>query len=284
MIATLSGVLVLGVVFARWTDQERVSARAGFYLLLAKTGVYNLQPEMVEVPGGSFLMGSPPSEKDSYDSERPQHEVKVKPFRIGRYEVTFDEYDVFTHRIESDGGCQDGHEVTSIIHDETWGRGRRPIINVGWQDAVCYAEWLSRKTGKHYRLPTEAEWEYAARAGTETSYWWGPEIGKNRANCRGCGSEWDGKQTSPVGSFSANPFGLHETAGNVEEWMEDCWHDNYEGAPADGTAWETGDCDRRVIRGGSWSGKPWGLRSAYRSWSNPVYRGSYLGFRLAQDF
>jgi formylglycine-generating enzyme required for sulfatase activity/energy-coupling factor transporter ATP-binding protein EcfA2 len=285
MTAVVGVALFLGLAFARWTDQERVSARAGFYLLLAKTGIYYLQPEMVAVPGGSFVMGSPTSEKYSQSHERPRHIVTIEPFLIGRHEVTFDEYDVFAHSIESDGGCQDGHEIPPITNDMTWGRGRRPVIYVAWNDAVCYADWLSKKTGKHYRLPSEAEWEYAARAGTATPFWWGPDIGKNRANCDGCGSEWDNKQTAPVGSFPANPFGLHDTAGNVDEWVQDCWHENenYEGAPADGTAWDSSGCSQRVVRGGSWSFEPRDLRSAYRFWDSPDNRGGYLGFRLAQD-
>jgi formylglycine-generating enzyme required for sulfatase activity len=161
------------------------------------------------------------------------------------------------------------------------------VISVSWEDAVAYAEWLSQQTGKHYRLPTEAEWEYTARAGTETAYWWGDEIGKNRANCNGCGSQWDGKQTAPVGSFKPNPWRLHDTAGNVYEWVQDCWHKNYAGAPEDGSkVWETegsGDCNLRVIRGGSWNDWPRLVRSATRGGHVPGLRANTLGFRLAQD-
>lgn len=283
IVAALSVVLILGVVFARWTDQERVSARAGFYLLLAKAGIYYLQPEMVPMPGGSFRMGSLPSDPADRDEERPQHEVKVKPFRISRYEATFDEYDVFAHLIQSDGGCQDEHPVEPITKDEYWERGKRPVINISWPDAVCYVEWLSKKTGQRYRLPTEAEWEYAARAGTETVYWWGNEVDKKRANCAGCGSQWDGKQTALVGSFGPNPWKLYDTAGNVWEWVQDCYDTNYEEARADGTARETGDCTKRVIRGGSWASFPGGLRSAHRIWADPDTRNSDVGLRLAQD-
>jgi formylglycine-generating enzyme required for sulfatase activity len=158
------------------------------------------------------------------------------------------------------------------------------VINVSWKEAVAYAEWLSKQTGKRYRLPTEAEWEYAARAGTEAAYWWGNEVGKNHANCAGCGSQWEGKQTAPVGSFASNPWGLHDTAGNVYEWVQDCWHEDYEGAPADGSGslWEEGVCVR-VIRGGSLNLKPWSVRSANRSKDVPFNRYINLGFRLARD-
>ena len=138
------------------------------------------------------------------------------------------------------------------VADEGWGRGDRPVINVSWDDAQAFVGWLSQETGESYRLPSEAEWEYAARAGTETRYSWGDEIGTNRANCDGCGSQWDDRQTAPVGSFPPNPFGLHDMHGNVGEWVEDCWNDSYRSAPADGIAWLSGDCDRRLSRGGSW--------------------------------
>ena len=192
-------------------------------------------PAMLPISPGSFLMGSPEDEKNRYKDESPQHSVTIpKPFAIGRDEVSFDEYDRFAQATGK-----------PLPKDQGWGRGRgsRPVINVTWQDAQDYAAWLSGQTGQAYRLPTEAEWEYAARAGTATAYWWGDELGKNHANGGGGGSEWDGKQTAPVGSFPANPWGLRDTAGNVYEWVEDCWHDNYRGAPDDGRAWVEGtDC------------------------------------------
>ncbi len=191
--------------------------------------------------------------------------------------MTFAQYDAFVQATKG----------TNRPDDEGWGRANRPVINVSWDDAHTYAKWLSTVTGKRYRLPTETEWEYAARAGTQTEYWWGGEIGENRANCGGCGSEWDNKQTAPVGSFDSNPWALHDTAGNVWEWMEDCWHDNYEGEPPrDGLAWREesgGDCGRRVVRGGSWRTRPGNLHSAYRLGLNTVDRGSFIGFRLIQD-
>ena len=158
------------------------------------------------------------------------------------------------------------------------------MINVNWEDAKAYAAWLSEQTGKRYRLPSESEWEYAARAGTETAYSWGDEIGVNRANCDGGGSRWDNKQTSPAGSFEPNAFGLYDMHGNVCEWVEDCWHDNYEGAPSDGSAWTSGgDSSRAVVRGGSWFCLPRDLRSAIRYRLRPSNGNRNGGFRLVQD-
>ena len=227
-------------------------------------------PEMVVIPAGSFQMGD--VQGGGGKAEIPVRTVRIqKPFAIGRYEVTFEEYDKFEK---------------ANVPDEGWGRGRRPVINVSSWDAVAYAKWLSGKTGKRYRLPTEAEWEYAARGGKETAYWWGKDLLQGMANCNGCGSQWDGKQTAPVGSFKPNPFGLHDTAGNVREWVQDCWHENYIGAPADGSAREEaggGNCVVRVLRGGSWADSPELLRASYRVRDVAVYRFSSIGFRLAQD-
>ena len=161
------------------------------------------------------------------------------PFALSTHEVTFEDYDRFTHPNE--------------VNDQGWGRGRRPVINVSWDEAKDYVEWLSSETGATYRLPSEAEWEYAARAGTANKYSWGNEIGANRANCQNdhCGDQW--KRTAPVGSFPPNGFGLYDMHGNVWEWVEDCWNGSYAGAPADGDAWRSGDCAKRVLRGGSWN-------------------------------
>ena len=197
------------------------------------------EPEMVVIPGGRFRMGCVSGSRYCIDSSRPVHEVRIESFEISKYEVTFEEYDRFTNATGRERAFDGG-----------WGRGRHPVIKVSWRDAVAYVEWLSARTGKRYRLPSEAEWEYAVRAGTETAYSWGNEIGRNRANCDGCGSQWDNEQTAPVGSFSANAWGLHDMHGNVWEWVQDCWNDSYQGAPTDGSAWESGDCSRRVMRGG----------------------------------
>ena len=228
-------------------------------------------PEMIVVPAGSFQMGDVQGggEKD----EVPVRTVRIqKSFAIGRYEVTFGEYDQFAKATNR-----------QFPSDEGWGRGRRPVIYVSWQDAVDYTNWLSGETSKRYRLPTEAEWEYAARGGKETAYWWGRDWVKGMANCGGCGSQW-GNKTAPVGSFKANPFGLYDTAGNVWEWVEECWHDNYSGAPVDGSAWTTGgNCARRVLRGGSSVNQPGNLRSSNRGKYYRDNREHFIGFRLAQD-
>ena len=203
-------------------------------------------PEMVTIPAGSFRMGA--LYPYSRDSEYPVHSVRIESFELSKYEVTFEEYDAFTDAT--------GRERA---YDAGWGRGRRPVINVSWYDAVAYTQWLSSQTGESYRLPSEAEWEYAARAGSTTMYSWGNDIGHNRANCDGCGSQWDADKTATVGSFSANRWGLHDVHGNVAEWVQDCWNWNYTGAPTDGSAWESGDCDERVVRGGSLYSSPYSL-------------------------
>jgi formylglycine-generating enzyme required for sulfatase activity len=229
---------------------------------------------MIVVPAGSFTMGSPANEQGRHSNESPQHTVTVaKPIAVGRFAVTFDEWDACV----ADGGCF-GYKPS----DEGWGRGRRPVINVSRDDATAYMAWLYRKTGKPYRLLTEAEWEYAARAGTTTAYYWGDDIGKGNANCKGCGSQWDAKQTSPVGSFKPNAFGLYDMAGNVLQWVQDCYHDNYNGAPTDGSEWTSEDCSSRVVRGGSWNGDPQVLRAANRNRLTTVGRSSVLGFRVGR--
>jgi formylglycine-generating enzyme required for sulfatase activity len=232
-------------------------------------------PEMIVVPAGSFRMGSPANEPALRNApEGPQHTVTfARQFAVGQFEVTFDEWDACV----ADDGCN-GYKPT----DHGGGRGRRPVFEVSWNEAKAYVGWLSNKTGKTYRLLTEAEYEYATRAGTQTAYPWGNDIGENNANCRGCGSQWDGKQTAPVGSFSPNGFGLYDMVGNVWEWTEDCLHDNYNGAPTDGSAWTRGDCRYRVIRGGSWYYDAENLRSAIRNGSSPVDRSTDMGFRVGR--
>ena len=231
-------------------------------------------PEMIEVPAGSFMMGSPSGEASRSNNEGPVHKVTIgDAFAVGVYEVTFDEWDA----------CRRGGGCSHNPPDRGWGRGSRPVINVSWEDAQAYVRWLSRETGERYRLLSESEWEYVARAGTKTRYYWGDAVGRNQANCDGCGSRWDGKQTAPVGSFPANAYGLHDVHGNVREWVEDCWHGSYRGAPADGSAWTVGkSCERRVLRGGSWSLGPQNLRSAFRDWFTGGVRGSVAGFRVAR--
>ena len=231
-------------------------------------------PEMVVVPAGEFMMGSPASEAERSNAEAPRHKVTfARPFAISRFAVTFDDWDTC---VANGGGAY-------RPADQDWGRGQRPVINVSWNDAKAYAAWLAKIAGKPYRLVSEAEYEYAARAATQTAFPWSDEIGKGNANCNGCGSEWDNKRTAPVGSFPANPFGLHEMAGNVWEWVEDCWHDSYSGAPENGAAWiDETDHGYRVVRGGSWSSVPRMLRTAGRNRFAADRRDINLGFRVAR--
>jgi formylglycine-generating enzyme required for sulfatase activity len=228
-------------------------------------------PEMVVVPKGEFIMGSPATEKERSNAEGPQHKVAfASNFAVAKFEATFDEWKV----------CVDARACENVS-DHHWGRGNRPVINVSWDDAQQYVKWLSGRTGRPYRLLSEAEWEYAARAGSTTVYSWGDTVGEGNANCDGCGSKWDGKQTAPVGSFEPNAFGLHDMLGNVYEWVQDCGTANYNGAPSDGSA-RTGPCRSRVLRGGSWSYDPRDLRSANRRPSSASDQSSSRGFRVAR--
>jgi formylglycine-generating enzyme required for sulfatase activity len=239
-------------------------------------------PEMVVIPAGEFVMGSPPAERDRFSDEGPQHRVTIaRQFAVSKYDVTFVDWDACV----SVGGCP--REGTA--GDVDWGRGTRPVIYVSWHDAKQYVAWLSRMTGKPYRLLSDAEFEYAARAGTQTAYPWGDDIGKNNANCAACGSRWSGPaaenwQTAPVGSFPANRFGLHDMVGNVSKWVEDCYHPKYDGAPTDGSVWTGGDCSARVVRGGGWGGGPQQLRSAFRDRQSSFIRDYMQGFRVGRTF
>ena len=228
-------------------------------------------PELVVVPAGRFQMGCV-SGHDCRGDERPVHEVEMASFALGVYEVTFDQYERFARATRRDRP-----------NDRRWGRGARPVINVRWEDATAYAAWLSEETGAEYRLPSESEWEYAARAGSTTRYAWGNDIGRNRANCDGCRSRWDDDRTAPAGSFAANGWGLHDMHGNVWEWVEDCWYSNYAGAPRDGSARTSGgNCGGRVLRGGSWADNPRNLRSANRYGVHTRRRHGSYGFRVAR--
>lgn len=225
-------------------------------------------PEMVVIPAGSFRMGCV-SGRECFNRETPVHDVTIpQAFAVSKYEVTFEDYDRFTY--------------PNRVDDRGWGRDRRPVINVSWNDAQEYVAWLSRQTGQIYRLLSEAEWEYVARAGSALAYSWGNDIGSNRANCNECGSAWDDKQTAPVGSFSANAFGVHDVHGNVWEWVEDCWNERYAGAPSDGSAWRSGNCELRVLRGGSWLVIPRNLRSANRLRNTTGNRLDNNGFRVVR--
>ena len=249
-------------------------------------------PELVVVPSGSFLMGSPSGEAGRDDDEGPVHRVTIsKAFAVGVYEVTVGEFGRFVGETEHgkggscrtyEGGEWEEREGRSWRSPGFSQRDGQPVVCVSWEDAQSYVRWLSRETGAGYRLLSESEWEYVGRAGTETRYHWGDEIGRNRANCDGCGSRWDNSQTAPVGSFAANAFGLHDVSGNVWEWVEDCWNETYGGAPGDGEAWTRGDCSRRVLRGGSWSNVPRHARSANRNGSDTGGRDDFAGFRVAR--
>lgn len=258
-------------------------------------------PEMIEIPPGSFTMGSLAEVLNN--NETPQHVVTIrKPFAVGIYDVTFEQWDACV----ADGGC-DGYAPA----DQSWGRSNRPVIYVSWQDAQNYVRWLNEKlqslqpvtegaegaegaeaaaapeaakrpTAGPYRLLSEAEWEYAARAGTKTAYHWGDARAHGYANCDGCGSQWDNEQTSPVGSFPPNAFGLYDMAGNVLQWVQDCYHNTYALAPTNGSAWTTGACDTRVMRGGSWFNSMYYLRSSQRFIVSPHLRANNGGFRVAK--
>ncbi len=239
-------------------------------------------PEMVVIPKGAFVMGSSDREPERLAHEGPRHPVQIRAdFAVGRFTVTFAEWDACL----ADGGGN-GHRPS----DAGWGRGRRPAINVSWHDAQSYVQWLRSKTGKPYRLLSEAEWEYAARAGSKTPFWWGSTITPRQANYDGSTAYNNGdrglfrQKTVEVGSFRPNPFGLCEMAGNVWQWVEDSWHNDYTGAPNDGSAWVTGgSVTSRVVRGGCWYFVPSGLRSAYRFSGTADGRSGDIGFRVARD-
>jgi formylglycine-generating enzyme required for sulfatase activity len=246
-------------------------------------------PEMVVIPPGTFRMGD--LQGGGVDDEKPVHDVQIDySFAVGKYEVTWAEWEACVRG----GGC-DASGPEKRGGDEGWGRGRRPVINVSWDDAKAYVAWLSRTTGKGYRLLSEAEWEYVARAGSSSKYSFGSDESQLCAHGNGADKSTDydwrnescndgyGKQTAPVGRFRANPFGLHDVHGNVWEWVEDCWHESYEDAPTDGSAWDTGgDCSRRVLRGGAWVNLPRYLRAALRYRSGAGGRHYSYGFRLAR--
>ncbi|MFL0797283.1 MAG: SUMF1/EgtB/PvdO family nonheme iron enzyme [Cellvibrionaceae bacterium] len=232
-----------------------------------------ITPQMVSIPGGSFMMGS-----NEYSDEKPVHRVQISPFKMGKYEITWAQYQPCI----DEGACLNNDGDGG---DKGWGKGNRPMINVSWNDITQhYIPWLNRKTGKRFRLPTEAEWEYAARAGSTSKYSWGNSIDCSKARY-GYYSDECGKQksTDPVGSFAPNTFGLYDMHGNVWEWVQDCWNDNYSGAPSNGSAWESGDCAKRVLRGGSWFYFPHDLRSAFRNLGSAGNRDYSVGFRLVQD-
>lgn len=231
-------------------------------------GSIHVPPQMVQIPDGTFLEGD--LEKFKIQSSSPVHEVRIKRFAMGIYEVTFEEYDRFAI------------DTNRNLPSEEWGRGRQPVINVSWEDGKAYAKWLSEQTGKRYRLPTESEWEYAARSGGKEERWAGTSDERQLANY----AIYEVTRSEMVGSKKPNGLGLYDMSGNVGEWVEDCAHASYDNAPQDGSAWlntHGGDCGMRQLRGGSWGDKSVALRASYRDRSDRGYRVYNLGFRLAQD-
>ena len=251
-------------------------------------------PEMVIIPAGKFKMGDIQGNGDN--DELPVHGVSVKSFAIGRYPVTVAEFRQFVEATGYKTEAEQG-DGAYVLKDGKWQKIKeanwrkpyfpqnddQPVVCVSWNDAMAYLKWLNEQTGQHYCLPSEAEWEYAARANTETDYWWGNHIGNNRANCNDSGSQWSGKQTAPIGSFEPNPFGLYDTVGNVWEWCNDFWHENYKNAPTDGSAWKKdGHNNRHVVCGGAWGGTPWEMRVSNRYGGGHSTRNNYGGFRIAR--
>ncbi len=228
-------------------------------------------PEMVVIPAGSFHMGDITGK--GLKNEQPVHKVTIaKNFAIGTKEVTFEEYDRFAKAMGA-----------PLPNDSGWGRGTRPVIYVDWNYAKAYTIWLSKQTGYKYRLPSEAEWEYAARAKTETAYTWGDELVMDMANCKSCKSDRSHNKTTPTGTYKSNNFGVHDMLGNVWEWVEDCWNDTYEYAPTDGSPRLNGKCSQRVLRGGSWLNQAKSIRSASRSRDKKVSHFYFFGFRVVRE-
>jgi len=251
----------------------------------------SLGPEMVWIPGGSFRMGD--IQGGGSLNEKPVHRVTISRFAMGKYEVTVGEFKKFVKSTgyktdaEKGGSCWTWQNGWKKVKGANWRNprfeqnDRHPVVCVSWNDAVAYSKWLSKQTGKNYRLPTESEWEYAARGGTKTKYWWGNKIGKNKANCWNSDCKDKFEYTASVGSFSLNPYGINDTVGNVWEWCLDKYHENYKGAPIDGSAWERGGEAYRVLRGGSWDDNPANVRTANRGRGTSGNRNDSCGFRVA---
>ena len=244
------------------------TARAEVFRDKLKGGGYG--PTMITVPAGTFLMGA--SSSVVGPDEVPRHQVTISAFVVGVYEVTFDEYYRFARAT--------GRKKPK---DNGWDRKTHPVIDVAWDDALAYTRWLSKQTGKSYRLLSESEWEYVARAGTTRSFWWGSKAGTGNAHCFDCKSDFSTSKPAKVGTYKPNPFGLYDTAGNVFEWVHDCYHRNYNNAPADGSVWEGGDCDVRITRGGAYRSPADSMRVENRD-KFKSNKGQYnVGFRVARD-
>jgi formylglycine-generating enzyme required for sulfatase activity len=230
-------------------------------------------PLMVQIPAGKFFMGNKLLLGGGTDrDEQPHHLVTIKSFFMASYETTFEEYEQFARA-----------NAYSLPDDSGFGKGKRPIINVNWEEAQKYVQWLSAETGFNYYLPSESQWEYAARGNTTNRYWWGNSIQQGKAVCFACGTPWDNQSTAPVGSLNPNPFELYDTSGNVMEWLQDCYNINYDGAPNDNTPWLIGDCSQRIVRGGSFNKPMSATRNSARFRLPIESRFNTLGFRVARD-
>jgi formylglycine-generating enzyme required for sulfatase activity len=250
------------------TPRQELAARGSFQDRLRGNG---LAPQMVKLPAAGYVMGSQGNSLN-FD-EGPQHVVSLPRFAISRHEVTFADYDRFARA-----------SGVRLPYDETWGRGNRPVINVSWNDAQAYVRWLSAQTGQTYRLPTESQWEFAARAAELTSHPWDVNVDEVHANCFDCGSEWDQSSTAPVGNFPANHFGLYDMGGNVQEWTEDCYRKGYNGAPADGSALQIPECTQHTVRGGAYTSPLKSLRGSSRAQYDRDTRLDNLGFRIIRIY
>jgi formylglycine-generating enzyme required for sulfatase activity len=311
--------LILGAVTTASSEMARADEACNGGILVA-TGLANTPlcitpgsgqsfrdcpdcPEMVVLPAGSFEMGAAENEPDGLADEVPQHKVIIgAPFAVGQFSITVREYLACVSagacnppawQVKGSSNGEQYEQLGNALTDDDY-----PIVGVSWNGAKKYTEWLSAKTGKNYRLSTEAEFEYAARAKTTTPFWWGSSISPDQANYKGFllydggGKKGvDRQKTVPVKSFAPNPWGLYQVHGNVWEWVEDCWHANYNedtSAPGDGSAWIKGsawiggECKARVLRGGAWDSPPFQLRSAFRNYDFPTHGTSKDGFRVAR--
>ena len=223
-----------------------------------------LSPEMVSIPGGTFAMGS-----DDDLSEKPIHRVTIKPFAISKFPITVREWKT----------CVAANSCTYV----PTGEDDAPVANLSWADTQQFVDWLSKATQKTFRLPSEAEWEYAARGGTKTKFWWGDQLRSDMVNCKGCNEPYDPSRPLKVGSFKPNPFGLYDMGGNIDQWMADCWHKNYQGAPSEGSPWVDNDCLSHVIRSGSWKNDPSYVRPSNRDHYDTDVRYPTHGFRVAHS-
>ncbi|WP_443147648.1 formylglycine-generating enzyme family protein [Nitrospira sp.] len=264
-------IIILGGL-GTWLAEENKAFKMAILRVVAPVVSIHLDPEMVSIPAGTFQQGD--TWEESTSNELPLREVHIKKFALGRFEVTFEEYDRFA--------ISTGRPLPG---DEGWGRERHPVINVSWKDAADYATWLSQKTGYRYRLPTESEWEYAARNMGKGEIWAGNSEQEQLSTYAWFNTNSNGR-TQPVGTQQPNGLGLHDLSGNVWEWVQDCWHDDYQHAPTNGSAWleaNDGMCGTRVRRGGGWTNAPISLRSSFRNGYSADSRSIQIGFRLAQE-